>query len=94
MRLAPRADGGVRPRRSRRVSASRPMERERWVRIGWRIGGGSSGRGGRSWSAGLGRFCGFRGVGVETRRYQGIEASDTESDGVVSEVWSVLGIDS
>lgn len=81
MRFAPRAEGGVRPRRSRIVRASRPMVRERWVRIGSRMVGGSRGRGGISWRAGLGRVCGLSGVGVETRRYHGIEASVEVSDG-------------
>lgn len=95
-RFEPNADGGLRLRRSRRVRLSRPIDRERCVRMGSRIDGGFSGRGGSSRLAmeeGE-ELVGASGVGGATLRYHGIcEESDREV-GVVVEQLDVDGCDS
>ena len=59
-------------RRSRMVRLSRPMEIERWVRRGDKMGGGSVGSGGRSWDVRDGAEVGVKGVGRFVWRYQGV----------------------
>lgn len=79
-RLAPKAEGGVKSRRSRRVRLSRPIDIDRCWSIGSSNSGALSGSGGISWEARCGK-TGAGDAGGSTRRYQGIEESETDSDG-------------
>ncbi len=79
-RLAPRAGGGWRWRRSIRARLSRPIWTERCSSNGSRREGGFGGSGGISWSARRGE-TGAGGAGVETWRYHGIESELVEVGG-------------
>lgn len=79
-RLAPRAGGGERSRRSISVRSSRPMEMERWLSTEERTAGGLLGRGGICWRARIGETDGVGGEGLSISRYHGMDCvSDCDS---------------
>lgn len=79
MRLAPRAGGGERVLKSRRVRLSRPMEIERWLRSGSRMAGGEAGSGGISCRARRGEGAvGSGGRGSSIVRYHGVDEEASE----------------